>query len=116
MTTGTTPADATMMGVVHDALRRDLARLDTTLTAPVAPDDDRRRALAEHVGWLLDLLHRHHRGEDTGLWPLVRERNAEAAALLDDRRRYRRASARRWGPDVEVGPLRSETAEHRPGD
>jgi hypothetical protein len=31
------PADTTMMGVVHDALRRDLARLQTALPGSPPP-------------------------------------------------------------------------------
>jgi hypothetical protein len=76
------PADTTMMGVVHDALRRDIARLQTSLAGPAIPDDDRRHALARHALWMMDFLHDHHRGEDEGLWPLVTGRNPQAAGLL----------------------------------
>jgi hemerythrin-like domain-containing protein len=77
------PADTTMMGVVHDALRRDLHRLDTVLDAAPAIDPGRRGALSAHVEWMMQFLHRHHHGEDEGLWPLVRGRSAEGDALLD---------------------------------
>jgi len=77
------PADTTMMGVVHDALRRDLARLHVALSTSPPPDDARRRALAEHTDWMLDFLHHHHAGEDIGLWPLVRGRNPSAGPILD---------------------------------
>ena len=33
--------------------------------------------------WMMAFLHAHHTGEDEGLWPLVRERNPAAGALLD---------------------------------
>ena len=33
-------ADTTMMGVVHDALRRDIARLQTSLAGPAIPGDE----------------------------------------------------------------------------
>ena len=62
------PADTRMMGIVHDALRRDLARARAALAGPVAPEQ--RRALAAHVGWMMDFLHEHHRGEDAGLYPI----------------------------------------------
>ena len=78
------PADTTMMGVVHDALRRDLARTETALAGTPPPDDARRAALAEHVQWMMTFLHHHHRTEDEGLWPLVRSRNPDGAALLDN--------------------------------
>jgi hemerythrin-like domain-containing protein len=77
------PADTTMMGVVHDALRRDLARLQSALSGSPPPGDAQRRALAGHIDWMMDFLHHHHHGEDTGLWPLVRQRNPQAGPLLD---------------------------------
>jgi hemerythrin-like domain-containing protein len=75
------PADTTMMGVVHDALRRDLGRLRRALT--VNPPRHRRRLLSEHTVWLVHFLHAHHSGEDAGLYPAVRAANPAAAPLLD---------------------------------
>jgi hypothetical protein len=77
------PADTRMMGIVHGALRRDLLRArDAVATAPY-PDKGQRRALGEHVVWLMDFLHAHHAGEDAGLWPAVRAKNPGAGPLLD---------------------------------
>jgi hemerythrin-like domain-containing protein len=76
-------ADTRMMGIVHSALRRDLTRTATALAAPQPPADPQRVALAAHVTWMMDFLHRHHEGEDAGLWPLVRSLNAAAGDLLD---------------------------------
>lgn len=78
------PADTTMMGVVHDALRRDLGRLEIALNTtrlPIAPE--RRDALGGHVEWMMQFLHHHHSGEDEGLWPLLRQRVAAADEVLD---------------------------------
>jgi len=75
------PADTRMMGIVHDALRRDLARARAAL-AGVVPEA-RRRPLAAHVAWMMDFLHAHHEGEDAGLYPMVRAANPAAGALLD---------------------------------
>ena len=75
------PADTRMMGIVHDALRRDLARVRAALACPVPPA--RRRALAAHVDWMMDFLHEHHEGEDAGLYPMVRAADPTAGALLD---------------------------------
>jgi hemerythrin-like domain-containing protein len=78
------PADTTMMGVVHDALRRDLRRLDLALADSEAPlPPARRAALGAHVEWMMDFLHHHHQGEDVGLWPLLRGRSADAGAVID---------------------------------
>lgn len=77
------PADTRMMGIVHRALRRDLARAAATLGSTPPPDDRQRCAIATHVSWMLDFLHAHHEVEDRGLYPVVRERRPDAAALLD---------------------------------
>ncbi|GAA5187097.1 hypothetical protein GCM10023322_34650 [Rugosimonospora acidiphila] len=83
MPTDSEPADTRMMGIVHDALRRDLERTHTVVTAQPYPRGRQREALGQHVVWLMDFLHAHHTGEDEGLWPLVRERDPQAGPLLD---------------------------------
>ncbi|MFC7620350.1 hemerythrin domain-containing protein [Microlunatus sp. GCM10028923] len=76
------PADTTMMGVVHDAFRRDLARARTALTTEPYPDVEQRKAIAEHLLWMMRFLHAHHTSEDEGLWPMVLRRNPGAAAIM----------------------------------
>ncbi|MGI5509207.1 hemerythrin domain-containing protein [Streptomyces sp. CA-106131] len=83
MGTGSTQADTRMMGIVHGALRHDLDRVRAVLTSEPYPEHERRRALGEHVVWMMEFLHAHHTGEDEGLWPLVRERDPAAGPLLD---------------------------------
>jgi hemerythrin-like domain-containing protein len=78
-----TPADTTMMRIVHQALRRDLRRATAALRAVPAPDARRRVALARHLTWMMSFIETHHRTEDLGLYPLVRTRAPHAAALLD---------------------------------
>ena len=77
------PADTRMMGIVHEALKRDLLRVRRVLITAPPPQGRQRVALGEHIIWMLDFLHAHHSGEDAGLWPLVRRRNPAAADLLD---------------------------------
>jgi hypothetical protein len=77
------PADTRIMGIVHDALRRDLERAMLTLSTEPFAEGAQRIALGEHVAWMVGFLHAHHAGEDAGLWPLVRERAASLAPLLD---------------------------------
>ena len=72
-----------MMGIVHAAFRRDLARVRLVLTAMPVPQGGRRQAVADQVLWLMQALHAHHTAEDAGLWPLVRQRTPAAAQLLD---------------------------------
>jgi len=83
MGTASEPADTRMMGIVHGALRRDLLRTRAAVTAEPHPQGRQRRALGEHVVWMMAFLHAHHTSEDEGLWPLVRRRNQAAGGLLD---------------------------------
>ena len=76
-------ADTRIMAIVHNSLKRDLRRVRAALTGDPAPAGRQRRALGEHVEWLMDFLHDHHTAEDEGLWPLVRERNPAIGDLLD---------------------------------
>jgi hypothetical protein len=71
-----------MMGIVHGALMRDLARCADVLTAAAPPVGDQRVAVGRHVEWMMDFLHAHHTSEDLGLWPLLVSRNPGAATLV----------------------------------
>jgi hypothetical protein len=85
-----------MMRIVHDALRRDLARAKVALSEPTGASWDRRRAVGAHLGWMMRFLHAHHASEDDGLYPLVRERardDAEALGVLDRMTREHQAIA-----------------------
>ena len=87
------PADTRMMGIVHRALRRDLARAREVLAVEVALTPDQRTAVGEHLTWLMGFLHEHHEGEDRGLWPRVRAANPDAGPLLDQMDRDHHAIA-----------------------
>ncbi|MEE2035259.1 hemerythrin domain-containing protein [Rhodococcus chondri] len=91
------PADTRIMRIVHNALRRDLARAGQVLRAAPEPGRTQRVALADHLVWMMHFLHLHHRGEDAGLWPLVRELNPAAGALLD----VMNTDHARIGPEIE---------------
>ena len=83
-----------MNRIFHAALRRDLTRMINVFTgANDHARPERRAALAEHVGLVLDLLHHHHTGEDTGLWPLVRRFERWGLRHAGARRSQRRAVA-----------------------
>jgi len=77
------PADTRLMGIVHNALRRDLDRARAAISAPPFPADAQRAAIAGHLGWMMGFLHRHHESEDTWLYPEVRLRDPSAVPLLD---------------------------------
>jgi hypothetical protein len=91
------PADTRMMGIVHDALRRDLSRAAAALESTRPPPGKQRVAIAAHVRWMMNFLHTHHAGEDQGLWPLVRAHNPTAGDLLDQMD----ADHARIGPQID---------------
>lgn len=77
--------DTRDMVVVHTALLREF-RLAPLAVARVRPTDRRgRRRVDAHLRLLGDLLHHHHTGEDTLLWPPLRAVLPPAGvALLDE--------------------------------
>ena len=77
MATGT--EHMAMNTVIHNALRRDLARLESVLSGPLP--DDRRAAVCAFVPWLVRTVHHHHVGEDEGMWPRVVAKRPDAAEL-----------------------------------
>lgn len=94
--TSDAPADTTMMRIVHDALRRDLARARRVLVQPERTRPAQRRAVGAHLSWMMHFLHAHHASEDDGLYPLVRQRAggaAEARGVLDRMAREHEAIA-----------------------
>ncbi len=78
-----TPADTTMMRIVHDALRRDLARAKAALAESSATGAAQRRAIGAHLTWMMGFLQSHHASEDDGLYPLVRQRAGNDTAALE---------------------------------
>ena len=77
------PADTSMMRIVHSALRRDLHRAEIALNDNPPRPPAQQLAIARHLEWMMSFLHAHHRSEDDGLYPLVRDRDPAAAELLD---------------------------------
>ncbi len=82
--TSTFKLDMTMMLTIHDAFRRELARIGT-ITAH--PTDDPRHILRTAIGWRLfkNYLRIHHTTEDETVWGLMEQKLADKPdlALLD---------------------------------
>ncbi|MFF0817077.1 nitroreductase/quinone reductase family protein [Rhodococcus sp. NPDC003318] len=78
------PVDLVGMFVMHHGFRRDLALFDRAVPATPVADRGRWRRMSRRWDLFADVLHKHHSGEDTGLWPLLlaRAENADAAAVL----------------------------------
>lgn len=75
------PVDIAPMYLMHRAFRRDLDAFARTL--PVVPPSDAARwaLLARRFAFFGSVLHKHHRGEDVALWPLLAERGADPDVL-----------------------------------
>ncbi|SEB41913.1 hemerythrin domain-containing protein [Rhodococcus jostii] len=83
MTTTTAhPVDTQLIGIIHDALRRDLGRTFDTLSIRAPLGARRRAALADHLTWTLAFLERHYTTEEECLWPLARRRAPTSAPML----------------------------------
>ena len=75
------PVDLAGMYLMHRGFRRDLAAF-AVVTASTPTADRRRWArVARRFGLFADVLHKHHHGEDIGLWPLLHERGADKTVL-----------------------------------
>jgi hemerythrin-like domain-containing protein len=72
------------MLVIHAALSREF-RLAPAAVRRVKPRDRRHaRKVDEHLGFICNLLHEHHVGEDEIVWPTLRDRlSADDRRLLD---------------------------------
>lgn len=77
----------TMNRVIHGAVRRDLARLETALAAAPDGDRERARALRDAYAFLQSELVRHHEGEDDLIFPMLGRLGADPdllAAMEDE--------------------------------
>lgn len=77
------PADSRDMIAVHDMYRREFASFPELVRGVAAGDRDRAALVAEHVSFVVALLHAHHGSEDDLVWPKLAERApADVAPLL----------------------------------
>lgn len=82
------PVDLIAMYVMHHAFRRDLGDFTGAVTRTPVAERTTWAALAARWQRFVDVLHKHHTGEDAGLWPLLLARaaaagDAEAHTTLD---------------------------------
>lgn len=75
------PVDIAPMYLMHRAFRRDLDAFVRTVPAVPPSDAPRWARLARRFAFFGSVLHKHHRGEDVALWPLLAERGADPAVL-----------------------------------
>ena len=68
------PVDMSMMYLMHHAFRRDLAAFARGVPRTPLSDAPTWRALLRRWEVFAEVLHHHHHGEDTWLWPALMER------------------------------------------
>jgi hypothetical protein len=68
------PVDLIVMYGMHHAFRRDLAAFARAVPATPVEDRDTWSALQQRWTRFGEVLHHHHSGEDSGLWPLLLQR------------------------------------------
>jgi hemerythrin-like domain-containing protein len=74
------PADVGFMLAMHNAFRRDLARLEKLATDTGTPTPAGEEFQREW-GAFRERLHRHHNAEDDDLWPVLRDHLTATADL-----------------------------------
>src|SRR3954447_16761512 len=75
------PIDLAGMYLMHRAFRRDLNLFAAAAGTFPASDRERWGRLTARFRLFAAVLHKHHHGEDVGLWPLLAERGADPAVL-----------------------------------
>ncbi|MHB8794056.1 MAG: hemerythrin domain-containing protein [Candidatus Nanopelagicales bacterium] len=70
-----------MLGI-HDALRKEFASLPLMEKAVADGDSQRAGIVGDHILFMCDVLQGHHEGEDATVWPILRQRAPEHAALV----------------------------------
>lgn len=76
------PVDFTMNTLMHGAFKRELGRIQVGVnTLSENPDQD-PTGLVRRWQFFSTQLAQHHEGEDTYIWPLVRERTSEPDEMV----------------------------------
>jgi hypothetical protein len=100
------PIDLAAMYLMHHAFRRDLDAFAAAVSRTPVSDRATWRLLRERWRLFSLVLHHHHAGEDTGLWPLLLER-ADAAGDAPARATLEAMAAEH----TEIDPLLAACAE-----
>lgn len=79
------PVDMKMMYLMHHAFRRDLNLFAAAVAATPVDDVQTWRLLGQRWDVFFEILHKHHTGEDAGIWPWLLERaDAQETATLEE--------------------------------
>jgi hemerythrin-like domain-containing protein len=77
------PIDVRDMAIVHKTFRAGYAEAAELVRAAPTPKPDRVKFLADHIDFLLMMLHVHHASEDELLYPVLVQRAPEQAAMTE---------------------------------
>jgi hypothetical protein len=77
------PLNMNGMYLMHHGLRRDMGRFLEAIGDLDLADRRLAAALADHFEYVMKLLHVHHTGEDTHLWPLMHRLSPGDGEVLD---------------------------------
>jgi hemerythrin-like domain-containing protein len=72
------------MAIVHRTFREGYAEAARLVRAAPAPSSQRVAFLADHVEFVVGMLHTHHEGEDELLYPKLIERVPEQASMTEE--------------------------------
>ncbi len=83
MTTHAEPmADVRDMYMAHGMFRREFGLIPGLVRGVPDGDQKRARVVGYHIDLLRRILHAHHEGEDSILWPKLRERGGREATAI----------------------------------
>ena len=80
----TEPIEVRDMAIVHKTFRRAFEESAQLVRTDPTPSAQRVTFLADHIDFIIGLLHRHHESEDLLLYPLLAERAKEQMAMVDE--------------------------------
>lgn len=72
------------MAIVHKTFRRAFEESAQLVRANPTPSAQRVVFLADHIDFVIGVLHHHHESEDLLLYPLLAERAPEQLAMVDE--------------------------------
>ena len=72
------------MAIVHRTFREGYAEAARLVRAAPAPPAERVNFLADHIDFVIGMLHTHHEGEDELLYPKLIERVPDQASMTEE--------------------------------
>ena len=80
----TQPIDVRDMAIVHETFRNAFDESARLVRANPTPSKERVTFLADHIDFVIGVLHHHHASEDLLLYPLLAERAKDQMSMVDE--------------------------------